>query len=96
MRHDLFHEFFRFVVGLFVVDQDLADIVGQIVAECPNNRIALAINQKRRRASNHDFLNGFPDGKEIFDIPFEFFGTAINACRPQDYAHSLGNIDLMQ
>ena len=96
MWHNLFGEFLRFLVSLFVIDQDLADVVGQVVAERPHNRIALAINKERRRPFHHDHLDGFPDGEQIFEIPGEFLRAAIDAGRAQDDTHSLGDVDIVQ
>ena len=37
LRHDLFDELDGFLVGRFVVDQDLAEIAGQVVAQRANH-----------------------------------------------------------
>ena len=46
VRHDLFDELQRFFICLFVVNQDFADVIGQIVTQCAHDRVALPINQE--------------------------------------------------
>ena len=37
VRHRLFDVFVSIFVGCFVVDQDLADLIGQVVPQCADN-----------------------------------------------------------
>ena len=94
--HHLFDEFLRFVEGRLVIDQDFADIVGEIIAQCSYDRVAFTVNQERRRAFHNDFLDGLPDGEEILHVPGQFFATAIDTCRSENDAHSIGHVDLPQ
>ena len=47
VRHCLLDMLVRVLVGRLVVDQDLADLIGQVIAQRTDDRIALAVNQKR-------------------------------------------------
>ena len=50
VRHDLLHELTRVVVELLVVDQDLADIVTQVIAQRTNDQLGFLVDQERGRA----------------------------------------------
>ena len=46
VRHRLFDVLARIFVGLLVVDQDFPDLVGQVIAQCADDRVAFAVNQE--------------------------------------------------
>ena len=91
--HDLLDEFGGLFEGLLVVDQDLADVRRQVVAQCPDDRIALPVNQEGRLAFQHHVEDRVPDGEQILEIPGQFLGAAVDAGRPQDHAHAVGYLD---
>ncbi len=47
VRHDLFDELGGFLVSPFVVDQDFANLVRKVIAQCAHDGVALAIDQER-------------------------------------------------
>ena len=96
LRHRLLHVFAGFLVGRFVIDQDLADVVRQVVAQRASDRVAFAVEQERRRSLEHHIENRRPDRHEILQIPRQFFGTAVDTRRSQDDAHVFGQVDLVQ
>ena len=73
LRHYLLDKLVGFLVGLLVVDEDFADIAGEIVTQRANHGIALAINQEGRGPFYDDFLDCFPDGQQVFEVPAELF-----------------------
>ena len=93
MRHDLLDEFDGFLVGRFVVHEDFADLVREVITQRPHDGVALAIDQERRRALQHDVENRVPYGQQVFEVPGKFLGAAVDACRPQDDAHAVRYFD---
>ena len=61
VRHDLLNELLRLFEGRFVVNQDFANFVGQVITQCTNDRIAFAVKEKRRWSLDNDQFDGFPD-----------------------------------
>ena len=89
VRHGLLHVLGCFLERRLVVDQDLADIVRQVVAQGAYHRVALAINEEWRRPLEYDIENCRPDREKVFEVPGEFFGTAIDSGGAQDDAHAI-------
>ena len=56
LRHRPFDELAGFLVGLVVVDQDLADVVGEVVAQRAQDGRAVLEDQEGRRAADDAFL----------------------------------------
>ena len=50
-RHEALHVLLRLVEHFLVVDQDLADVVGQVVAQRADDGLGLLVDQERRRAA---------------------------------------------
>ena len=96
MRHYLLDEFGGFLVRCLVVDQDLADLVREVIAQRAYDGVALAIDQERRRALQHDVENRMPYGQQVLEVPGELLGAAIDSCRPQDDAHAVRHLDCRQ
>ena len=83
-------------MGFRIVDQDFADLIGQIVAQRAYDGIAFAVDQEWRCALNDDRLDGFPNGKQVVQVPLELLSAAIDAGGTQDYAHSIRDIYFLQ
>jgi hypothetical protein len=48
-RHEALHVLLRLVEDFLVVDQDLADVVGEVVAQRADDGLGLLVDQERRR-----------------------------------------------
>ena len=96
MRHHLLDELGCFFVSRLAVDQDFADLVGEVVAQRAHDRIALTVDEEWRWPFQHDIENCVPDGKQILDVPGEFLGTAFDTGRAQDDTHPVRHIDSRQ
>ena len=96
MRHDLFDKFLRFFIRFLIIDENLADLVGEVVAQRANDGVAFAINQERGGLLDDDFLDCFPDGKQVVQVPGKFLCAAIDAGGAKNHAHALGYVDLRE
>ncbi len=93
MRHHLLDKLMRLPISLVIVDQDLADFGGQVIAQRAHDRVALAVDQERRLPLEYDVENGVPYCQQVFEIPGELFRAAVDAGSPQDDAHALRHFD---
>ena len=96
MRHDLLDEFAGLLEGLVVVNQDLANVTGEVVAQGANHCVALAVDQERRFPLQHHIENRGPDREQVFEVPGELLGATVDTGRAQDDAHALGNFDVIE
>ena len=94
VRHDLFDKFPRFLIRFFIIDENLADFVGEIVAQRANDGVAFAINQERGGPLDDDCFDCFPYGKQVVQVPDKFLGAAVDAGGAKNDAHALGYVDL--
>ena len=93
LRHRPFDELAGLLVGLVVVDQDLADVVGEVVAQGADDGVAVLEDQEGRGAADDGLLDRLPDPQQVVHVPLEFFGGAADAGRADDHAHALGDLD---
>ena len=77
-----------------VVDQDLADVVGQVVAQRARDGIALLVHQEGRRRLLAGFGDRLPLGLEIVQVPLQLFGRAADAGGTHDGAHAVRHLEL--
>jgi len=61
VRHDPFHELAGFRVNVRIVDEDLANLVGEMVADGTDDRVAFLVDQKRCRAAYDDGPDCLPN-----------------------------------
>ena len=48
VRHDLLYEFTRIVKNPLVIDEDFADVVTQVIAQCAYEQVAFLVDQEGR------------------------------------------------
>ena len=88
LRHGPLDELAGLFIGLFIVDEDFADIVGEVVAQRTDDRVAVLEDQERGRAADDRLLDGLPDAQQVVHVPLEFFGGAAHAGSTDDDAHA--------
>jgi len=89
--HEALHVLLRLLKGLRLVDEALAHVIGEVVAQSPRHRIAFLENQERRRPAVVGGNDGVPGGFEVVQIPLQFFGAAPYTGGAHDRAHAVGN-----
>ena len=104
VRHHGFHERPSLVIDVLGVDQDLADIVVEIVADRAHHEIGFEIDQVRAGIDRLVVLvklgltrsfNRLPDFQEVVEVPLKFLKRTPDACRAADHAHALGHFELV-
>jgi hypothetical protein len=73
LRHRPFDELAGFLVGPVVVDEDLAHVVGEVIAEGADDGVAVLEDQEGRGAGDDGLLDRLPDPQQVIHVPLEFF-----------------------
>jgi hypothetical protein len=94
--HEALHVLLRFAEHFLVVDQDLADVVGEVVAQRADDGLRLLVDQEWRGPAFGGAGDGGPDLFEVVEVPLQFFGRATDAGSPDDRAHALGDLYLIE
>src|SRR6185369_15217124 len=75
------HELERVLVNGRIVDQDLADLVVEVVAQRADDRVAFLIDQERGGARDDDLLDRLPDAQQVIHVPAQLFEIGRASCR---------------
>ena len=82
------------VVGVLAVDQHLADVAAQAVADGPDDDVVLLIEQSRAV----DVVGGLADGlvelQQVLEVPGELVGVAVDAGGADDHAHAVRDFEV--
>ena len=91
-RHEPAHVLLAAAVGALVVAEDLADVVRQVVAQRPGDRVGFLVDQERRRPALGRGADRVPVGLQVRQVPLQLFGAAADAGRAHDRAHAVVDI----
>ena len=94
-RHEALHVVLRLGEDLLLVDQDFTDVVGQVVAQRPQDRLALLVDQERGRAAVRCLRDRVPDVDQVVEVPLQFLGSAPDAGRAHDRAHPVRDLQVV-
>jgi hypothetical protein len=81
------------VVG---VDQDLADVRGEVVADRADHEARLLVDQERALARLGRAVDGVPELEHVVQVPLQLGGAAADAGGARDQAHALGVLELVE
>ena len=87
-RHHMFHELLRLVEDLVSVDQDLADIGLEVIADRADHQAAFLVDQEGAFLLLGSGLDGLPQLQEVVEVPLQFFGVASDRCGARNQAHA--------
>ena len=79
LRHDVRHELLGLLVNVVGVDQDVADVVAEIVANRPDHQAGLLVNQERALAALGCAVDGAPEFEQVVQVPLQLGRAAANA-----------------
>ncbi len=96
LRHHLLHEFAGGLVQLFGIDQDLAHVGAQVVAQGAHDQARFLVDQERGRLGQRRFGDRLPDLQQVVQVPLQLFGIAADAGGADDHAHVVGDVQLVQ
>src|SRR6185503_4676550 len=79
-----------------LVDQHLADVVRKVVAEGARDGVAFLVDEEWGGALAGGRDDRIPVGPQVVEVPLELLGTAADACRADDRAHSVRHVQLVE
>ncbi len=94
--HHLLDEGLGLLVRLLAVDEHLADVAAQVVANGADDDVVFLIDEGRRLFLGLGLLDGFPELQQVVQIPLHFLGAAADAGGADDHSHALGDLQLAQ
>ena len=86
----------RHLHDFWVVDEDFADVLAQIVAEGTHDNVTFLVDQERSRAALSGFLNRFPVLQAEAQIPLQRFSGFANARGTHDKTHAVRQLKARQ
>ena len=93
--HHVRHELLRLLEDRIGIDQDLADLRMEVVADGANDEAAFLVDQKGAFLGRRRFLDRVPQLQQVFQIPVEFIERAADAGGARDHAHPRRNRELI-
>ena len=96
LRHHVVHELLRLIVDVVGVDQDLADVGGEVVADRADHQRRLLVDQERTLARLRSAVDGGPQLEHVVQVPLQLGGRAADARGAGDQAHALGVFQLLE
>ena len=90
--HDLAHEVASLFINLFLIDENLADVLAKVVADGPYDDVAVLENEHRCRVFVGGGLDGRPQFEQVVQIPLQFLGGLADPGCAYDESHTRGNI----
>ena len=95
LRHDVGHELLGLLVNFIGVDQDVADVIVEIVADGADHQARFLVNQEGTLACLGGAVNGGPQLQQVVQVPLQLRRCAANACGARDDGHTLGVLQLV-
>ena len=94
LGHDVGHELLRLVVDVVGVDQDVADVVIEVIADGADNQTRFLVNQKRTFGAA-GAVDRAPEFEQVVQVPLQFGRAASDACGAGDDGHAVGVFQLV-
>ncbi len=95
IRHEARHVLLGLLECAVVVDQDLTDVVGQVVAQRAGDRVAFLVDQERSAAAVGRRRYRVPLGAQVIQVPLQLGGRAADAGGTHDGPHAVGDHQLV-
>ena len=92
-RHHVAHELLRLLEDRFGVDQELADVRMEIVADRADDEARFLVDQERAGLQLRRVLDRAPQLHQVVQVPLQLFGAAADAGRAGDDAHALRHVE---
>src|SRR5208283_4105115 len=83
---------FKYIFG---IDQDLADVGIEIVADGPDHQARFEVDQLGRLDLIDGVGDGLPQLQQVLQVPLQLFDRAADSGRARNHAHSTGQVELV-
>ena len=94
--HHVAHELVRLLEDVVGVDQDLADVAVEVVADRADHEARFLVNQVGALATLGRAVDGVPQLEQVVQVPLQLGRVAANAGGARDDAHAIGVFELVQ
>ena len=96
LGHDVGHELLRLLVDVVRVDQDVANVMVEVVANRANHQARFLVNQISAFATFGGAVDGVPEFEQVVQVPLQLWRAAANACGAGNDGHAVGVFELVQ
>ena len=86
LGHHVGHELTCLLIDVVGVEQNIADVTVEIVANGANHEAGFLVNQESALAALASAFNGGPELDQVVQVPLQFRGAAANACSARNDA----------
>ncbi len=95
LGHHVTHELARLLEDRFVVDQQFADVVLEVVPDGTNDQRAFLVDQERAALRLGGILDGLPQAHQVAQVAVQLFDRAADAGSAGDEAHAARHFQLL-
>ena len=95
-RHHVVHELLRLLEDVVRIDQDLADVGGEVIADGADDQRRFLIDEERALARLGGAVDGVPQLEHVVQVPLELGRAAADAGGTRDEAHALRVLELVE
>ncbi len=95
LGHDVRHELLRLLVDVVRVDQDVADVAVEVVADGADHQAGFLVDQEGAAARLGRAVNGVPELEQVVQVPLQLGRAAADAGGTRDDGHALGILELV-
>ncbi len=92
-RHHVAHELLRLLVDRLGVDQELADVRMEVVADRADDEARFLVDQERAGLQLRRVLDRAPQLHQVVQVPLQLFGAPADARGARDDAHALRHVE---
>ena len=92
LGHHMLDELPRPVEGFHVINEHLADVLPQVVADGAGDDVGFLIDEKGRRLAVSRLFDGIPQLHQIVHVPLQFLGALADAGGAHDQPHAFRHV----
>ncbi len=96
LRHHMRHELLGLVIDIVGVDQDVADVVVEVIANGADHQARFLVDQKGALASLGRAVDGVPKLEQVVQVPLKLGCATPYAGGARDHAHAVRVFELVQ
>ncbi|OIQ81952.1 hypothetical protein GALL_362810 [mine drainage metagenome] len=93
--HHVRHELVRLLVDVLGVDQDLADVAGEVIADRAYDQRRFLVDQEGAFLRIAGLVDRAPQLQQVVQVPLQFLDAAADAGGARDQAHPVGMLELI-
>ena len=96
LGHDVGHELLGLLIDVVGVDQDVADVVVEVIADGADHEARFLVDQERALGALGGAVDGGPELEQVVQVPLQFRRRAADAGGAGNDAHAVGVFELVE